>query len=58
MKKTIIFLACLLVAPLFAIAEESESPPDQVRTVLQTQDRTQDQIDKDDPAYLQAMHQH
>ena len=58
MKKTIIFLACLLVAPPFTFAEESESPPDQMETVLQTQDRTQDQIDKDDPAYLQAMHQH
>ena len=66
MKKTMIFLACFLVAAPFAVAEESESPPGQAGNILQTQERTQDQqrtmlqdqIDKNDPAYLQAMHQH
>jgi hypothetical protein len=58
MKKTIIFLACLLVMAPFAFAEESESPPGEARTVLQTQDQTQEQTNKDEQAYLQAMHQH
>ena len=58
MKKTIIFLACLLVMAPFAFAEESESPPGEARTVLQTQEQTQEQTNKDEQAYLQAMHQH
>ena len=104
MKKTIIFLACLLLAAPFAVAEENESLPGQTGTFLlaQDQDRVQDQlqdqahdmakdqlhdrdrdqlqdrdrdhlqdldkdqqrtriqeqINKDEPNYVQAMHQH
>jgi len=62
MKKTIIFFACLLVAAPFALAVGSESPPDQEQLQAQDRDqfhdRTQEQIDKDDPAYLQAMQQY
>jgi hypothetical protein len=64
MKKSIIFLACLLVAAPFAFAEENESPPGEVSTGLQTHEQIQDQqrtrlqeqVDKDEPAYLRAMH--
>ena len=46
MKKTIIFLACLMLAAPFAVAEENESPPGEAGTFLlaQDQDRVQDQL--------------
>ncbi|MEH6451939.1 MAG: hypothetical protein V7782_02750 [Psychromonas sp.] len=84
MKKTNIFIACLLVTAPFVVADDYKYTEDQMGTVLLTQLQTQDsdklqtqdrkqlkaidsdqlqdptlwKIDKDDPAYLQAMHQH
>ena len=46
MKKTIVFLACLMLAAPFVVAEENESPPGEAGTFLlaQDQDRVQDQL--------------
>jgi hypothetical protein len=62
MKKTIIFLACLLLAAPFAVAEEGSTTAAQEEAALQAQEqqrsRVQEQIDKEEtPAYLQAMYQ-